>query len=412
MKKYRIERCFTKMKNNFMKKDTEGKQIKTPENYKSKLRRHKMAALYRFGAVFLILGLLVGIVYVQYKNHVYTDYESLSEVTMNRALGTESIRLGENILTYSHDGAHCTTKEGAEVWNQTFEMQSPVIATCQNVVAIGDYNGREVYVLNEKEKLCQINTPMPIRNLAVSATGRVAVAMADTEITWIYIYEADGSWVFEQKATMSQSGYPISFSFSPNGELLGMSCVFVDAGVVESKIAFYNFGLVGSGKTDYIVSGFDYPDVIVPYIRFINDNMAVAAGDDRLLFYSGDKVPAFKTQYLYEDEIQGIYQNGDYVGVLFRSDVLDMQNKMEIFKNDSAKLGTFYFDIAFQDIIFTKDYFVAYGDGECVIKTYDNMEKFAGGFHKTIDLLLPIGSGMGYKFALVSGDVIHTIQLK
>ena len=43
---------------------------------------------------------------------------------------------------------------------------------------------------------------------------------------------------FEKKTTMTQSGYPAAFSLSPNGELVAMSCIFVDAGVVKSKIAF------------------------------------------------------------------------------------------------------------------------------------------------------------------------------
>lgn len=394
------------------KREVNTKSGESREDYKSKIRRYKMAAIYRFGAVFLVLGILAVIIYVQYKNHIYTDYDYLSAISINRVSGTESIRLDDHILTYGNDGAHCTNMEGLEIWNQTYEMQKPIVSVCDDKVAIGDYNGREVYVLDTEKKLCQINTTMPIRNIAVSADGRVAVAVTDTEITWIYVYEADGTAAYEIKTTMSQSGYPIDFSFSPNGTLLGMSCIFVDAGVVTSKVAFYNFGPVGSGKTDFFVGAHNYPDVIIPYIRFLSDGSAVAVGDDRLIFYSGSQVPTPLTQYLFEDEIQGVYQNGEYLGLVFRSDVLEMQNKVEVYKSDSKKMGTFYFDTALEDIIFTKDYFVAYGGTECVIKTYDNVEKFAGHFDRTIDLLIPAGSGAGYKFALVSGDGINTIQLK
>ena len=38
--------------------------------------------------------------------------------------------------------------KGNAVWNQTFEMQNPIVDVCQNVVAIGDYNGRVIYVMN------------------------------------------------------------------------------------------------------------------------------------------------------------------------------------------------------------------------------------------------------------------------
>jgi len=382
------------------------------EDYKAKIKKYKMASVYRFGAVVLILGILAAIIYVQYKNHIYTDYEYLSAVSINRVTGTESIRLGDHVLTYGHDGAHCTNTDGVEIWNQTFEMQNPIVEVCGEMVAIGDYNGREVYVLNTEKKVCQINTTMPIRNLAVSAQGRVAVAVTDKEITWIYVYEADGTAAYEVKTTMSQSGYPIDFSFSPNGTLLGISCVFVDAGVVTSKVAFYNFGPVGSGKTDYVVGAHNYPDVIIPYIRFLSEDSAAAVGDDRLIFYSGSQVPAPIAQHLFEDEIQGVYQNGDYLGLVFKSDVLDMHNKIEVYKKDSQKMGTFYFDTLLEDVVFTKEYLAVYGGNKCVIKTYDDVEKFSGDFEHSIDLLIPVGTGSGYKFVLVSGDGINTVQLK
>ena len=229
---------------------------------------------------------------------------------------------------------------------------------------------------------------------------------------WIYIYEADGTKAFEVKATMKQSGYPVDFSLSPNGELLGVSCIFVDAGVVKSQVVFYNFGAVGSNKTDFFVSERTYPDEIVPYVKFLSDNMAVVVGDACVAFHRGSQVPKEQAVYLFEDEIQGIYQDGEYLGVLLRSDVLDMRNKMEVYRSDSQKMGTYYFNTSFQDVIFTKDYFMAYSDTECVIKSYDNVEKFSGSFDRMVDLMLPVGKGGSYKFVMVSDETINTIQLK
>jgi len=253
---------------------------------------------------------------------------------------------------------------------------------------------------------------MPIKHIAVSAGGRVAVAMIDGKDTWIHVYENDGRKGFEQKTTMSQSGYPIEFSFSPNGELLGMSCIFTDAGIVKSQIVFYNLGSVGSNKTDFFVSADTYPDVIIPYIQFISDSMAVAVGDDRILFYEGSQVPSLHTTQLLSDEVQGIYQDGDYIGLLFRSDMIEMRNKIDIYGADAQKKGTYYFNTPFYDIVFTKDYFMAYGNMECVIRTYSDMEKFSGSFGMTADLMIPIGNGNGYKYAVVSDGTIKTIQLK
>lgn len=381
-------------------------------DYRDKIRRYRRRYVYRVLLVVICLVILFVIIYVQYKNHIYTDYDVVSAIAKKSVIGTTNEVLGENILTYSHDGAQCTDSSGQALWNQTYEMQDILVEINEDIVAIGDYNGHEVYVLNSEKKMYEIDTTMPIRSIAVSAAGRCAVAVADTKATWIYIYDSDGKQAYEIKTTMEKSGYPVAFGFSPNGELLGLSCVYVDSGIVKSQVAFYNFGAVGANKSDYQVNGYTYHDTIIPYITFLDNGNAVAVGDNRVVFFSGEQIPTSNAEYLQEDEIQGVYSGNGYVGVLFRSDNIDAQNKMIIYGKDSAALGTYYFDTDFSDIFFTQKYFVAYGDTECLISTYDNVEKFNGPFDKTVELMIPSGNPGNYKFTLVSGNSIDTVQFK
>ncbi len=392
----------------------EVKPIKEEQtDYQEKIRRHKMSSVYRLLLVAGMILLLVVVVCIQYKNHIYTSYEMVSTHAYSSIEKSQTMRLGENILTYSFDGAHCTTPKGETLWNQTFEMQDILVANCQDVVALADYNGRQIYVFDSTQKICEISTTMPIRNITVAANGRVAVVAADTKITWIYIYEPDGTLAYEGKTTMGQSGYPVAFSLSPNGELLGQAFVYVDAGVVKSRVAFYNFGAVGSNISDYIVTVDVYPDTIIPYISFMNENTAVAVGEDRVLVYKGNQKPVLESQRLLEEEIRAVYHNESYLGLLLHSDRLDMQNRMELYHCDSEKkVGTYYFNVDYDDIFFTEDYFVAYNNRDCVIQTYDGVEKFQGEFLSSTDLLYPVGKGKSYKFVQVSREYINTIQMK
>lgn len=371
-----------------------------------------MRYVYRVLLVIICLGILLTIIYVQYKNHIYTDYDVISTIEKKSVIGTTNEVLGSNILTYSHDGAQCTDSSGQALWNQTYEMQNILVEISGDVVAIGDYNGHEVYVLNSEKKMYEIDTTMPIRSIAVSSTGRTAVAVADTKTTWVYIYESDGTQKYEIKTTMEKSGYPVAFGFSPNGELLGLSCVYVDSGIVKSQVAFYNFGAVGENKSDYLVNGYTYHDSIIPYITFLQDGSAVAVGDDRVVFYCGEQIPTSCAEYLQEDEIQGVYSGNGYLGVLLRSDQMESVHKMIIYSKDSTNLGSYYFNTDFHDIFFTQNYFVAYGDTECLISTYDNIEKYNGPFNKTVELMIPVGNPGSYKFTLVSSNSIDVVQFK
>ena len=180
---------------------------------------------------------------------------------------------------------------------------------------------------------------------------------------------------------------------------------------IKSRVAFYNFGSVGANQSDYYVSGYTYPDTIISYISFMNNETACAIGDDRLIFFSGNQIPTLQTQYMFEDEIQSIYNNETYVGLVFRSDLLEQQYKMEVYKSNSNKIGNYYFDIDIKDIIFNQDHFVIYNNKECYIKTFSDVVKFEGELNKTVNLLFPYGK-KGYKYIIVTNDSIDTIQLK
>lgn len=391
----------------------EVKNVEQPrEDYRDKIRKHKMSSVYRFLLVVAAVAVLLLIVYIQYKNHVYTSYDMVTTVALDATDNSEIMQLGENILIYSADGARCVNSKGEVLWNQTFEMQNTLIATNEDVVAIADYNGNDIYVLDSTQKICEIKTTMPIRSIAVAGTGRVAATLADTKITWIHVFKPDGTLEFESKASMGQSGYPSAMAMSPNGELLGVSYTYVDYGLVESRIAFYNYGSVGSNKTDYKVNAYTYQDTIIPHFEFLNEDTAVAVGDDRLIIFKGNQKPAEQAQHYFEEEIQAVYQNNGYVGIVLRSDVLDMRHKMDVFNTKAEKQGSYYFNLDYDEVTFTENYFVVYNNDSCMIQTYKGLTKFEGSFLNSMDVMYPVGKGTGYKFVLVAKDSIDTVQLK
>lgn len=386
------------------------KREKGQANYHQKLRRYRLSHVYRILLVAAALIALIALVLVQYKNHVYTSYEVTSTQEVEVINGTMHMPLGSHILTYSNDGAHCTDSKGNVLWNQTYQMQNLMIATNGNVVAIADYNGREVYILDEEKRLGEISTNMPIRSIAVARTGRVAVTVADTKITYVQIYDPDGKAQFEVKTTMNQSGYPVALGLSPNGELLALSCIYVDSGVVKSRVAFYNFGMVGENRSDWYVNGYTYPDTVIPVIGFMTDGTAYAVGDDRLVFYGGTQIPEATNSYLYEEEVQAVYSNENYVGLLFRDNSMGAQHKLQVYRNTGDKIDDFLFDMDFEHLFFGQESFAVYNEQECLIRTMGGLDKYHGEFSKSVKVMIPIGKS--YRYLILTNDSIDTIQLK
>ncbi len=377
--------------------------------YKEKILKHKLAAVYRILLTAAGIAALIGLIVIQYKRHVYTDYDIVSSVLRESVGNASDIRLGNSILTYSRDGAHCTDAKGQVTWNQTYQIQDVRMAVSGDTVAIGDYNGRSIYVQNAREQLGVITTTMPLLNLAVSSGGKVTAVLKDTDKAWIQTYGFDGELLYYGEVHMSNTGYPAAISLSPSGELLCVSYLYVDAGVLKTDLAFYNLGDVGENYHDHLVSSSSCTDLI-PYVQFMNDNTLFAVGDGCLRIFSGSHQPQLLAGHMYEEEVQSVFYNEEYVGLMFRSEDGNYLYRLDVYNTAAKKVGSYYFAIEYTDLFFDQDNIVAYNETECVIQTLGGMEKFNGVFSKPVRLMLPGSSA--YRYILVTDGTIDTVQLK
>lgn len=377
--------------------------------YKEKLAKNKRNILYRTMLITAAVAVLVILIFLQFKYHIYTEYDIVTSVEREAAGGALDMRLGNAILTYSKDGAHCTDSRGNVKWNQTFEIQDIRMAVSGTTIAIGEYNGRNIYLADTEKLFGEISTAMPIQNLAVSKNGYVTAILNDTDVTWIHTYDSSGELKYEGQARMDNSGYPMAVGLSPNGELLCVAYVYLDAGVLKTNVAFYNFGSVGANVSDHLISTFFYPD-LVPCVGFLDDDTAFAVGDGRLMIYSGSRKPVVEMERLYDREIQSVFYSDRYVGLVFLSENSEHRYRMDVYDASASKMRTFYFDMEYTDIFFERENMVIYNETQCQIITMDGIEKFNNGFSKPVRLMLP--TGKAYRYLLVTDSSIDTIQLK
>ncbi len=390
----------------FREKQKRGNKL---AGYKEKILKHRLTSVYRVLLVIAGVAALIALIVVQYRRHVYTDYDVVSSVPRESAESATDIRLGDCILTYSRDGAHCSDAKGKTAWNQTYQIQEVRLAVSGDTVAIADYNGRNIYVQNTQQQLGTITTNMPIREVAVAQSGNVAAVLADTNVDWIHTYSPDGELLSYGTASMNDSGYPAAISLSPNGELLCVSYIYVDAGVLKTNLAFYNLSEVGENYHDYLVTSDSCTDLI-PCVQFMNDSTLFAVGDDCLRIYTGSRQPVLAAGHFYNEEVQSVFYNEEYVGLMFRSDKSDYLYRLDVYNASAEKVNSFYYNIEYTDLFFDRDNIVIYNETECVITTMNKIEKFNGSFSKPVRLMLAGNSA--YRYLLVTDTSIDTIQLK
>lgn len=393
-----------------LKRNREEKESKPRISYREKIKSHKFTIFYRMTLIMILIAAVTAGVYVQWKNRIYTENTIVSSIETTITPDKKLMPLAGYLLSYSKDGASCMDAKGNAVWNETYEMQNPIIDMCQNVVAIGDYNGRNIYIMNTSGSMGNITTTKPVRDFSVAANGVIAVVLDDKEVTLIYLYDAQGNELVHFRTTMSESGYPVSVSISPNGQLICVSYLYVDSGQMKSSVAFYNFGAVGQNSTDNYVSGYDYLDTVVPFTRFLDNKTAIAVSDDRIMFYSGAQKPVSIAENLVSDDIQSVYYGEEYIGLVFNSTESSNRYRMDVYNKAGQLVQTIEFDIEYTDIVFHNDQIIIYNETICFIYNSNGVQKYAGNFDKSALTLIPLSSG--YRYMVVTPDSIDTIELK
>ena len=373
-----------------------------------KAKKHKTERFYRIALVILIVGAILTAYFVYEKTKVYTTYTVNSSVQRSKADGVTLLEFNGNILSYSKDGANAVDPAGKLLWNRTFDMQSPLASISGGMAAFADYGGNVVYLQSESLESATISTDMPIRQIAVAESGYVAAVLSDTDVTWIYLYDMNGSGIAYFRTTMEKSGYPVTIDISPNGELVCVSYYSLDCNDIKSSVAFFNFGPVGQNSIDNYVSGYNYSNILVPFVKFLDSQTAVAVSDERISFYSGEHKPVSISEMFIIDDIQSVYYGDGAVAVIYKEPAQDAKYRMEVYNNNGEISFQKKFDFDYAGVEISKDSIVLYGDNNLYISTIAGNIKYEGTYESPILMVAPTVAVNRY--TVVTEDTIDTVE--
>ena len=380
-------------------------------SYKEKIRNHKLAVIFRTIGITAAVVFLVLVIYINWRDKEYSEAVISEGEAITNGQDSKVLSLSGYIIQYSKDGVSCIDSGGKVLWNQTYEMQTPIARTCGQVVAVGDYNGHNIYVNSTGGSIGRVDTNLPIRDFCVSTQGVVAAVLDGTDVTWIYLYDAQGNTLANFKTTMKDSGYPIAVSISPNGELLCVSYLYPEEGSLKSSVAFFNFGSVGQNSIDNYASGYDYPQVVVPYVQFMNADSCFAVSDDRIMFYQGNEKPVSQAEiFTGDEEIKSIYYSDTCMGVVFPNSTSDGNYRLQVYSDKGESILTTYFDIEYSDIIMNNKQIIIYNEDACRVIDINGHLKYEGVFNTPVRTMVP--TNLRSRFLLVTTKNIQIMNLK
>lgn len=384
------------------------KKIRTVA-FEQKIKSYRRSKVVKVITLTLIIIISFWSIYYVWDNSSYSYYTEVS--SFPRFSSGNSVCLNHNgrVLTYSKDGINSMDARGVVVWNETYEMQNPIVEVNKNAVAVGDYGGHIIYVLDEKGKVGEIDTNLPIRDFCISENGIVAAVLEDQKAAKLNLYDSQGKILVESESYMNQNGYPVAVALSESGEVMEVSYLQVDGGKVTTHVAFYNFSEVGQNKVDRLVSGRAYEDTIIPYVGFFEDQGAFAVGSGGLIFYEGEEKPVDLKIQLMTEEIQAVYRGENHIALVYVDTTGAALYRIDMYDKKGNLVLTRTIDIEIHDILIQNKNIVVYNDTECVMYSISGREKFRGSFGKSVSLLIP--SNKTNRFLMITPTSVDVIEL-
>ena len=199
---------------------------KNDKKWMKDLARHRRFVVYRIIIIVAAIAGALFFIYNNYKNMVYTDYSILNTIQYEDSSGARFKRFNGNVLKYSRDGATAFNMDNQMLFNQTYEMQNPMVDICGDYVALGDYKGTKIYILNSEGLQGQIDTTLPVQRFSIAGNGNIAVVLEEDDVTWVKLYNKEGEVVASDRTTMKKSGFPLSMDISENGIMLNISYIY------------------------------------------------------------------------------------------------------------------------------------------------------------------------------------------
>ncbi len=350
----------------------------SPEESEGQTRRRRLRRLL-CAAIIIIVCIVVLIVYLLLVHFVtYREYTVTDEVDRTDTQATNYLAFGDGYIQYSNDGASYLTTQDAPVWTPGYEMENPMVATCQSYFAITDRQGETVYVLNEEGLQGEISVSMPISKIAVASQGTVAVLMMDSGTGYLSLFDKTGDPIAEGAIHVENTGTPVDIALSTDGENLAVAIVDVSTGTAQTTLNFYNFGAAGQNQIDNLVESFTCADTIMPEIVYVEEDTMLAFANTGAYVFEGDSDPHESAFVEAEDEIQSIFYDDSYFGLVYVDATEDPGRRIVVYDTNGRQCASITTDYFYDSISFLKDHEICLlNEDRCDIYTLNGRLKVA-----------------------------------
>ncbi len=383
--------------------DEEDRQLPAILAGKRKTRKKLLKRVGIGGAVLVIVAVAV---LVYFQNIVYTAYSVTKTYGENMDGQSEYHTFGSGILKYGKNGVTHMSKEGKTNWNHGYQMTNPIVVTTEESAAIGNIGGNEIITIDDTGVKGEIETNLPILNLAVSEQGIVAAILESEKGAEVVCYDAVGTILVEHTPTLMSSGVPTDVALSKDGTTMIVTYLKIEGTNMVGRYAYYNLGS-GDLESDKTVIEKEFPDEIVAKAFFVNEEISGVISDTKLSLYQMGDEEALEIEL--EQPVELVFHDESNIGVLLRN--IDSEgSELRIYNALGGVVSTTQVLGEYTQAVFQDGQVILYEGANCMILTSAGRQLYEGNLENNIMLISP-DFGVG-RYTVINTEGIQEVQLK
>lgn len=381
------------------------------QEIEEQIHQHRRKIFRRIVTVIFVVALLFAGAQLWSALRSYDSFEIRSKTEQQDSGSAKYATFLGKTIEYNNDGIVYRDSDNELIWNQSFEMSTPMLSVCESYLAIYDQGGTSVYIMTTTGLAKKIETSTPISTVCVANQGTVAVLMKEDNVSTVRLYDRKGNELANGEFYVEKGSFPVDIALSYDAQKLAVDMLDVKEGKVSSTISFYNFGSVGQNEIDNNVGTYNYENTFISEISYVASDRMVALSDEGFMVFEGAQKPALKREVKFDQEVQSVFCNNKYVGITYASEKQEGSWHIKVYDlsgNTAMENDT---SIAYDRIEFLDHNEVCVRDDySCEIYTIHSIRKFAYTFDQPLYKILSGSDLQSYTFVL-SGET-DEVRLK
>ncbi|MDO4555423.1 MAG: DUF5711 family protein [Lachnospiraceae bacterium] len=370
------------------------KLIRDKENRRAARERVKRQKERRIAITIAAFFVVIALIY-SFWNRYFNAYEELTSTPNSDANYTQFATFGNGYFKYSKDGVSYLDADENIIWTEAYNMEQPSISIAGEYAAIADLDGNQVKIYDVKGITGDYSMPYPIRNVQMANQGVFCIVLEGDDANYIRLYDSNGGLLADIKTQIENNGYPLAVAISSDGEKLAAS--FYGAEGINSKnvLSFYNFGEGGKGQNGNLVGTYQFEDMLIPKIVFMDDETVCVVGDNQTIFYQMKEKPKKIREINFDTEIKSVFSDEKYIGFVIENDEADVESALAkkyqiLLYNKYGKLKeSFGREVIYENIRLQDNVIYCYSESECSLLRTNGTEFFCKNMGQNIVNILP-----------------------